>query len=288
MPEGPEVTVIAKGLNDLLKDTYIVNFEYNEKSRYRTKKPDGYNLFTESIETINNTKNNKGVKIISIKNKGKFIYWTFNNGYYLMQTLGLSGGWFKDERRSTGCILYFKRWNNDIEFNKLYYDDQRRFGTMKFTNDKSVLDKKLKEIGPDVLNEKFEFTEWQKIIKQKKLMNKPIFKVITDQKIISGIGNYLKAEILYRARLSPHRLVKDIADSEIALLYKSIKTCITESYSIGGVSIQNYSDIEGNDGKYGLELLVYRKKKDKHGNTVKPEKIGTDSQTTYWVPAIQK
>lgn len=281
MPEGPEVTIIAKSLNSQLKNKFVVDFEFNDKSRYRSKLPDGYHKFKEDLI-------NKEVTIKSVNNKGKFIYWEFSNGFFLMQTLGLSGGWFFNEHNNSGCTLYFKDWHNGVNIKKLYYDDQRRFGTLKFIDSKQELNKKLKSIGPDILNEHIEPSEWLKIFKSKNVKNKNIVKVITNQNIISGIGNYLKAEILYKAHISPHRIVETLSDSELIKLYKASKNCIRESYNAGGTSLQNYSDVDGKMGNYGLELEVYRQKYDKHGNKVKAEKIGKDSQTTYWVPAIQK
>ena len=35
MPEGPEVTIISENLNDILKDSLIVDFKVTETGRYR-------------------------------------------------------------------------------------------------------------------------------------------------------------------------------------------------------------------------------------------------------------
>ena len=67
MPEGPEVTIIAEGLNKLLKDKYISLFEIDPKSRYAKKAPDGFLNFDQKLP----------IKIKSKQNKGKLIYWTF-------------------------------------------------------------------------------------------------------------------------------------------------------------------------------------------------------------------
>jgi DNA-formamidopyrimidine glycosylase len=281
MPEGPEVTIIAEGLNKVLSGCYILGFEFNNKSRYSKKAPDGFNDFQQSLV-------NGLVKVVNVKNRGKFIYWTFSNGFYLMQTLGLSGGWFREEKRNSGCQLLFKN-KETYEINTIFYDDQRRFGTMKFTNDMQVLKNKLSQIGPDILNDKeFDIADWLAIFHKPRNQNKLLVKLITDQKIISGIGNYLRAEILYEAKLSPHRIIHTLSDKELSKLYKAARYCINEAYKQGGTSIQHYSDINDKPGTYGLELKVYRKKKDPQGKSIKPEKIAKDSQTMYWVPGVQK
>ena len=280
MPEGPEVTIIAQGLNNLLSGCYTLGFEFNTKSRYNKKAPDGFNEFQQSVQQT-------PTKVIKVANKGKFIYWTFSNGYILFQTLGLSGGWFHTEKNNSGCQFFFKHLKTgDIQ--SLFYDDQRRFGTLKFINNQAELDAKLATIGPDLLNDTdFDLADWLTIFHTRRNQNKMIFKVITDQKIVSGIGNYLKAEILYEAKISPHRLVHTLTDNELSTLYTVAKKQIKQSFKSGGTSIKNYSDIDNKDGTYSYQLKVYGKKKDPHGNSVKGEKIGRDSQTTYWVPNIQ-
>ncbi len=45
MPEGPEVKIVVDGLNDVLKNKYIVDIEITSTSRYRNKAPNGFNGF---------------------------------------------------------------------------------------------------------------------------------------------------------------------------------------------------------------------------------------------------
>lgn len=52
-----------------------------------------------------------------------------------------------------------------------------------------------------------------------------------DQKTISGIGNYLRADCLWLAKISPHRLVKSMDDNEIKELYHSIQKLIWSDYN---------------------------------------------------------
>lgn len=283
MPEGPEVTIIAKGLNHLLKGKQIVSWEINTKSRYHKKAPDGYREFNNELSSIG------GLKVKEVANKGKFIYWTFDNSTVLFQTLGMSGGWFHHDKGNSGIVLTYLEGK---QIKKLYYDDQRRFGTLKFfinpIEAKKQLDKKLSSIGPDLLNDK-NFTKNEFIIRMRKktLQHKNITRVITDQKVISGIGNYLKAESLYTARINPHKEVGSITNDELSELFKAMKSKIIGSYKVGGASIRHYSDIDDVKGTYEFKMEVYGRKKDITGRTVIAEKIAGDSQNTYWCPDLQ-
>jgi DNA-formamidopyrimidine glycosylase len=286
MPEGPEVTIIANGLHKLLNNKIILSLKINTKSRYFKKTPDGFIEFNKSL-LLNN-----GVKVLEVKNKGKFIYWIFNNGSILFQTLGMSGGWFKHPKSNSGIELTYLDESTGDEY-KLYYDDQRRFGTLKFLNNHNTaikeLELKLKTIGPDLLNDSlFSAEDFIKIMRNPKLQNRNITRVITDQKIISGIGNYLKAESLYVARINPHREVGNINDKELSYLFNSIKKKILNSYHVGGASIRHYSDINNVKGIFEFEMEVYGRKITSEGHKVIAEKIAGDTQNTYWCPFIQK
>ncbi len=281
MPEGTEVTVICQGLHSLLKNKYIINIEFDSGTgRYSKKKPDGYNEFITNLP----------INIKNVKSKGKFIYFEFDNGWYMYNTLGMSGGWYMKEKEHVVIVLTYSP-NDDIKFaKKLWFVDQRHFGTCKFVKGIDELNKKLKTIGPDLLNESVTLDEFIK--KYRKNNSKKIDGVLTDQKIFSGIGNYLKAEILYRANISPHAIIKDIPDSVLSDLLDAIKYKITQSYKMGGASVQHYSDIKDNKGIYDKYFEVYKKKLDPLGNKVISERVSKpnnpSSQKTYWVPDVQK
>ncbi len=120
-----------------------------------------------------------------------------------------------------------------------------------------------------------------------------------NQKLLgSGIGNYLVAEILYRAKISPHKLISDF-DKELSYkLSKSIKYTVKLSYIsnktgymfnlepyLDNHKFKNYhQDVEINDR---FKFLVYGKTKDPFGNNVTREKI-IDGRTTHWVKKLQK
>jgi len=306
MPEGPEVTTIVNGLRALLNSVEIIDWKFQDKTRYATKAPDGYNNFMVDIHNPT-----VSVKVIEVLNKGKFIYWKFSNGWVLFQTLGMSGGWYNKPKLHTVCIVKYipiantrsiktdiktdsrssKNGDKNIYINKkIYFNDQRRFGTFKWIPPniaKQELDKKLKDIGPDMLNEPPTLDEFRDILRRNKNNNKTINRIITDQKQISGVGNYLRSEILYAAKISPYRLIELLTDSDIKNIYNSTIDKIRASYITGGASIQNYSNIDNSKGTFAFSMEVYKKKHDPKGRVVKVEKIAGDGQSTHWVPSYQ-
>ena len=100
-----------------------------------------------------------------------------------------------------------------------------------------LLDKKLASIAPDIMDMKIEvFTD---IINR--YPNKLIGLALMNQKIISGIGNYLRADILWMAKVSPFRHIKDLESTDINRIYKSIValTWGDYDYELGHVAAEN-------------------------------------------------
>ena len=210
------------------------------------------------------------------------IYFTFSNGWYLLNTLGLSGTWTFNKLKHSNVLFKIK------DHKDLYFHDVRNFGTLQFINNMDLLDKKLEKIGFPMLDKKTTFNIFLKIFNKykTKFSKKYIVEFLMNQEYISGVGNYIKSESLYKCKISPHRLVKDIKSNEIKKLYNSIKEIMNNSYESKGVSKKDFSDIDDNKGEYQDELEVYGKKFDKHGNKVIAEKT-RDKRTTYWVKTIQ-
>lgn len=283
MPEGPEVKTITEGLNTLLTGNILTEFVITPKSRYHTKAPDGYNSFLQSMSggTV--------VKVVSVQCKGKFIWWTFSNGWLLWQTLGMSGGWYHVKKPYVGIELSYQSSLGDIK--TLYYNDQRHFGTLKFFEPQTAQQElrwKLQSLGPDMLSDTaLDFVKFKLIMRKVTIGKKIISNAIVDQSIISGVGNYLRSEALYKAGINPHRLISSLSDTELEALFNAIRNTIRDSYKTGGASIRHYSDINNTPGTFEFSMAVYGKTKDPEGYTVLAEKIGKDTQTTYWVAEKQ-
>jgi formamidopyrimidine-DNA glycosylase len=108
-----------------------------------------------------------------------------------------------------------------------------------------------------------------------------------NQSLFAGVGNYIKCEMLYRCRISPHRLVQDLTQDEICQLWNWGKLIMRASYDQGGASIRNYRQVNGETGGFTFEFEVYAQKQDPNGNTVVREET-LDGRTTHWVPEVQR
>jgi formamidopyrimidine-DNA glycosylase len=216
------------------------------------------------------------LKILSVNAKGKFIWFAFehkHHAYYLMNTLGLTGKWSFNPIKYTLATFVF-----DDE-TKLYFADMRHFGTLKFTDDIDVLHNKLNTLAPDFSTRPF--TDSQ-LYRKLQTIHKPILLVIMSQTLVgSGIGNYLAAEILYTAKLSPHRIASSLTQHETSSLNKAIAKVIT---SCCRKTTRYVSHLGYNLPEY--QFKVYRRKYDEHNNPVKSDRL-IKGRTIYWVPDLQ-
>ena len=117
--------------------------------------------------------------------------------------------------------------------------------------------------------------------------DKTLAEALMNQSVVSGVGNYVKAEALYRARLSPHRLTGSLLKEEAEALRQAIVDVMTEAYRKKGASIRTYRTSQDEMGQAQFSFRVYGKKRDPEGNNVVKEET-RDGRTTHWVPTLQK
>lgn len=265
MPEGPEVRIVTDGLRRSVLDQKIVSASI-VSGRYAKSLPDGWNLLQVPRH------------VIDVNCKGKFIYMSLEGDTYLLSTLGMTGSWSSNLTKHSRIRIELESGGT------VYFNDMRNFGTVKLISSRDQLDKKLKDLGPDMLAEDVSDTVFLRSIRR---YNKTLAEVLMDQKVVCGVGNYLKSESLYFSGLNPHRLTSTLSDEEIKNLNKVIKKVIRTSYETGGATIYTFSNFDGEKGDYTKRFAVYNQTQDPLGNKIKRETT-RDGRTTFWVPGIQK
>jgi formamidopyrimidine-DNA glycosylase len=265
MPEGPEVKTIVNQLQ-AIKNYKIVKAEI-VSGRFLKEKDQSLINFIKDCEE-------KEQFITEINCKGKFIYFKLSHNN-LCSTLGMTGAWQFFDNKHTGFKLLLN--NNE----SLYFNDIRHFGTIKYLTDKE-LNKKLSELGPDLLNDACTLEQFSKIINK----NKTLPEILMNQKNFSGIGNYIKSEALFAAKISPHRTGSSLSQDEIAALKQSIENIMKTSLALQGASLMTYKDANGSTGTFDQFLKIYNK--NKVDSFVVKSETTKDNRTTWWCPEIQK
>jgi len=276
MPEGPEVKISADLIRPLLVEHIVYDALPIPAGRYGGGNlPEGYKEFYDSIA-------GRDVTITDVQVKGKFMYWSFSNGWYLFNTFGMTGQWSPTQGKHPCFLLVL---NATEPHENMYFNDHRHFGTVKFINNKRELDKKLEELGWDPLDGALDkHLKW--LTFQLSKTSKSIAEVLMDQSLFSGVGNYIRAEALYACKLSPWREANKLSQDEIKTLCQAIVDVMQESYQHQGATISTYKTAYGAEGKYATLFKVYGQKQDAAGHKIIKQQT-PDKRTIHWCPEVQ-
>ena len=85
----------------------------------------------------------------------------------------------------------------------------------------------------------------------------PIKSALLNQKLLRGVGNIYADESLFRAGIRPRRRASNITRDQLAKLLASVKEVLEEAIALGGSSISDYVDDDGEEGFIQLEHRVY-------------------------------
>jgi formamidopyrimidine-DNA glycosylase len=85
----------------------------------------------------------------------------------------------------------------------------------------------------------------------------PIKSALLNQKLLRGVGNIYADESLFRAGIRPRRRAASISREQLRKLFLSVKGVLQEAIALGGSSISDYVDAEGEEGSFQLQHRVY-------------------------------
>ena len=259
MPEGVEVKIQTEKLQKL-KNKILESITIHGGRYTRHSQPINFDNFSKSLP----------LKILGIHQKGKFIYISLSKNWTIMITLGMTGK-LKLRKNPPKLIkhdhIVFSSINNSLVFN-----DLRNFGTIQFTNDPNVLLNKLNKLGFDPLQNHITPSEFLAHI-GKFPQNKKIGELLLDQRFISGVGNYLRADIMYCSKIHPNTEIGNIPPDILQILLKCIIKTMKNSY-------------KKQTTKSDYKFVIYKQPKSPLGNPT--EKIKDKQGRTIWfVPAEQ-
>lgn len=139
-------------------------------------------------------------------------------------------------------------------------------------------------LGLDPLDaDEFSYDAFARLVSSKKCRIKTL---LTDQKLIGGIGNVYIQDILFRAGLHPDRNTSDISDDECRLLHKVIVENLSNAVELGGLEYER--DLYGVSGRFSDFLVGYREGKPCPVCKATIEKIKTGSTASFICPQCQK
>lgn len=215
MPEGPEIRRAADRLAAAVAGQPLVraDFAFPALKRFERTLP--------------------GSRILSITPRGKALLTAFDNGWTLYTHNQLYGVWHVagpgerlDTTRSLRVALETRRASillysaSDIE---LWRSDEIEGHPF------------LQGLGPDVLDTTLDAATVAARLQSPAFRGRALGALLLDQGFLAGMGNYLRAEVLFDAGLHPGLRPRDLDDAQTARLAGALLAIPRRSYATRGI-----------------------------------------------------
>lgn len=215
MPEGPEIRRVADRLAAAVLGKPLVRVEF----AFPALKPYERKLHRHVIE--------------SITARGKALLTAFDNGWTMYSHNQLYGVWRiapVGERPATRRSLRVALETADTAI--LLYSAS---SVEIWRSDAIESHPFLTKLGPDVLDPRLEAAAVAERLRSPAFRHRALGALLLDQGFLAGLGNYLRAEILFAARLRPDQCPCDLSAAQLRRLAKECLAIARLSYATRGI-----------------------------------------------------
>lgn len=160
---------------------------------------------------------------------------------------------------------------------RLTMRDPRRFGRVRLQLD-PLNEPPISRLGYDALTDLPPASSLHALLQRR---TGPLKGILLDQGLFAGVGNWVADEVLYHARLSPHRRGRDLTLQEVQRLRRKLKHVIEHAVEVNAEA----------DRFPPTWLFHERWGRVENSTTSRGEKIVHETlagRTTAWVPSVQK
>ncbi|MFT8431068.1 bifunctional DNA-formamidopyrimidine glycosylase/DNA-(apurinic or apyrimidinic site) lyase [Acetobacter orientalis] len=277
MPELPEVETVMRGMQIALQDrTITTTHVYRHDLRWQIPAN-----FAQQID---------GRHIVSFERRGKYIFIRLSGGLSILLHLGMSGRIVLDSPLPPAKHEHIVFVTDDGK--RCGFIDPRRFGMLDLVQTEHELQHRLLvNMGPEPLSALFTPQTLAHALAHK---NTPIKTLLLDQHVVAGLGNIYVCEALYRAKIDPRSVAKNLKKTDITQLVKAIRAVLSEAIAAGGSSLKDYVRPEGGLGYFQHAWKVYGRAGEKcptcatHPHCTGVQRITQAGRSTFFCPTVQK
>lgn len=271
MPELPEVETTRRGVDPHVVGRRIVTLAVHEP-RLRWRVPDSLSADV------------KGQVVRQTGRRAKYILFELESGTIILH-LGMSGS-LRVLPADTPRLIHD---HFDLLLDSgvtLRFNDPRRFGSLHYTTSKPDEHPLLKHLAPEPLDDAFNADYLWKITRKRKVAIKQL---LMNSTLVVGVGNIYASEALFRARIRPRRQASSLKREEVARLTRAVKAVLKMAIRVGGTTLRDYVNADGNPGYFKQKLYVYERNGQACRVCSTPVKQFTQGQrSTYFCPTCQK
>jgi endonuclease-8 len=149
----------------------------------------------------------------------------------------------------------------------------------------------LRRLGPDLLGEAFD--EAEALERMRSRSTELIADVLLNQRVLAGIGNVYKSEVLFTCRIYPFARVTDLDDEAMRCLIRTGRRFLLANVKASLAPMTTYAGYRRTTGRdnprdrlwvYGRAGLPCRR----CGTAIASKKHGPAARLTYWCPKCQE
>jgi formamidopyrimidine-DNA glycosylase len=249
MPELPEVETIARGLHKQVAGDTIQSIWLGEKPEPLKSSP------REIAKVLEQS------KILEVRRVGKHIVFDLKQPGRGRNSQERSGQWVVH----LGMTGKMQVTTPDVEVAKhthaiarlasgreVRFVDPRRFGRLAVVGARASAAAGFHASGDDPLE--LQSTRFIELFRGRKT---PIKSALLNQKLLSGVGNIYADESLFRAGIRPRRRAASLTREQLRSLHAAVQAVLGEAIALGGSSINDYVNADGEEGFFQLEHRVY-------------------------------
>jgi endonuclease-8 len=273
MPEGDTVFLAAQTLNRFMAGRLVTRFEsvYPALTRIAEDHP----IVGRTIEAV--------------ASRGKHLLMSFSGDLVLRTHLRMNGSWH--------IYPAAARWHRPVRDMRVLVCTAEacavgfNIPVAEFLSGRELQRHgQLQALGPDLLGHSFDPAD--AIRRMRARGADPIADVLLNQRVVSGIGNVFKSEILFLAGVHPFTPVSALTDADLARIVG-----ISRDQLLANVMDRSQTLSPGSGRRTtrsldpGAKLWVYSrggKPCRRCGAAIESRKTGPDARVTYWCPACQR
>ena len=156
-------------------------------------------------------------------------------------------------RRHDHVVLVLGQGEGALE---VRFNDPRRFGSVhSFEARHQLAHPLLAHLGPEPLDA--EAFQGAYLYAQCRPSNRCIKHVITDARVVVGVGNIYASEALWRSGISPRMAARRLSRPRAGLLAQAIVDTLEDAIGQGGTTLRDFTDADAQAGHFGQRLKVY-------------------------------
>ena len=274
MPEGDTIFRSARALDRALQGKEVTGFE----------------TVLAPLARVDDNTPVAGRTIETVESRGKWLLIHFSGDLILLTHMLMSGSWhiyrtgerWHRPRREMRVVIT----TSDFEAVAFNVPVAKFYTANSLARDSSI-----PRLGPDLLNPEFSADEAkQRLLGQS---SEEIGNVLLNQRVMAGLGNVYKSEVLFACGIYPFRRVGTLTPAEIDCVLDRARRFLEMNTKDGaGGAMVTYAGPRRTTGAAdpGVRLWVYRRSGRecrRCGATIRMQRQGPGARSTYWCPVCQ-